>query len=192
MAITVRTHNIVPYSDGCQFFAGGNYAVPTWTSYAGKGWQKAYVGEHVASYRKGDPRRTMLSRFHPGFSYINVFSDISYHSPINKGKANKVDRYGTDPNMVGYSTYSLVDTYTLLYPVLSNRSRDFGKLLNRVRTFIWTYTVVNWIPGDPITWQVQRTEHYPDGTRRVLYQSPVYLDPRQARSEFDKLIKKGK
>ena len=188
----VKKHKAIPYADAVTFYASATKAVPVWVGTPVKGWAAVYVGEFTAKGRAGERLATitsLLRRYYPGVKKINVWSDVSFHSALNQGKANKVVIYGMAPNMVGISTYKKVKTYKLVYPVKSSRKSVFGKTKNHITSYIWTYLVINCIPGPPKKWQVVETVHYPDGREVVKSKSRVFTDSVEARELFNKKAK---
>lgn len=188
----VKKHKVIPYADEVTFYASATKAIPVWVGTPVKGWADVYVGEFTAKGRTGERLATiesLLRRYYPGVKKIDVWSDVSYHSPLNQGKANKVNKYGREPNMVGISTYKKVKTYKLVYPVKSNKKGVFGKTKNHITSYIWTYLVVKWAPGTPKHWWVAETVHYPDGREIVKSKSRVFTDSAKARELFDKKVK---
>ena len=188
----VKKHKVIPYADAVTFYVSATKGVPVWVSDPRKGWVDVYVGEFTAKSRYSDRHATineLLRRYYPGVKKIDVWSDVSYHSALNQGKANKIDKYGMEPNMVGISTYKKIKTYKLVYPVKSNKKSVFGKTKNHITSYIWTYLVIDWAPGTPKKWWVAETAHYPDGRKVVKSKSRVFTDSAKARELFDKKAK---
>ncbi len=189
-----KKHKVVPSADTVTFYASATKAVPVWrTRKSGSGWVDVYVGEFTTKSRHNEVRATineLLRRYYPGVKEIDVWSDVSYHSPLNQGKANKITKYGMEPNMVGISTYKKLKTYTLVYPVKSVKKSSFGKTKKHIISYIWTYLGINWAPGTPKKWWVAETVHYPDGRAVVKSKSRVFTDSAKARELFDSNAKR--
>ena len=195
------TDNQLPYADKVTIYVnqGTGEAVPVWVVDRRTGWLDVYVGEYMAKARPNDThvvRKELLSKYYPEFTdEISTFDDLSFHSYLAQGRAEKIGNYGTHDYNLDFFAYELVDEYKLVVPINSTRPKKFGEKLKKVRALIWHYIVLDWIPSEPtIRLQIKYKKEYPDGTEENIYTSRRYSirEKSKAISEFKQIVREFK
>ena len=161
--------------------------------YLGKGWYATYIdGKLVDKSRNVGSSYSYVPQ---GYKEISLFSEMSYHSGLNKKEKGKITNYGTEDYTLQYSDYKPLGEYKLESSLRTNKKDEYGQIKNKVELQKWNYIVLNWIPeGNTTKLQIKHKVSDPYGNEKEVYKSKVYdiSERKQAIKDFRKYVAENK
>ena len=181
----------IPYADDVTFYANKDKKsiITVQRTPLNQGWYMVRVGEHSKKSRDTNII-PMLRNYYPNYVRISLFAETSYHSKTGD-ETGKITKYGTNDYTLQYSSYKPLEKYKLEQPIKTQTKENFGKVLHEVELSEWTYFVLNWIPEEPIKFQIEHSISTPFDEENI-FKSKIYTDKEEAITEFKKYVKEHK